>query len=105
MYMKSRKKYLWRLVKTLVLQFKVLGTSNFLLSSLFTFRKIFRLSFFFISKERSFSYLYHCLLNSHFMSTADTCIFFVWQGGFILDMGVHFIAGLRMVISSATLDN
>lgn len=22
---------------------------------------------------------------------------FVWQGGFVLDMGVHYIAGLRMV--------
>lgn len=23
----------------------------------------------------------------------------LWQGGFILDMGVHFVAGLRMVMS------
>ncbi|KAJ0799471.1 hypothetical protein HanOQP8_Chr00c649g0846631 [Helianthus annuus] len=29
---------------------------------------------------------------------ANSLSLHVWQGGFILDMGVHYIAGLRMLV-------
>lgn len=53
--------------------------------------------------------LYHrCVLHSANLMVQDNALAFlsqfeliilfpIWQGGFILDMGVHFIAGLRMV--------
>lgn len=37
-------------------------------------------------------------------SCSDNFEFIFSQGGFILDMGVHFVAGLRMVIDYDFLD-
>lgn len=41
----------------------------------------------------------HVFRATYFVSFLSKFNIPLWQGGFILDMGVHFMAGLRMVTS------
>lgn len=46
-----------------------------------------------------------CFSQYYLVPYVKLSFFSFWQGGFILDMGVHFIAGLRMVIFKILLSN